>query len=277
MRKRSFSIGALSDIGYVKKTNQDRILIEIGEEKFGEFGLFVVADGMGGLSAGDKAGDIVIAEFRSWWDKELSLILNERKKLNLNIIDKKLNDLIFKINNKVMEFSRSINKRVGTTLSMLFIYRDQYIIKHIGDSRIYKINEDMIKLTKDHSWVAQQIRQGKMNIQEAVNHPRKNVLLQCIGIKETLDIFSKKGQVLEKDIFLLCSDGFYNLLKKDEILKAVIKYEKKYENPQKIIDKLIEKVKERGAVDNASAILIYHRKDEEKTNLFKRLREIIDL
>ncbi|SKC37856.1 PP2C family protein-serine/threonine phosphatase [Maledivibacter halophilus] len=269
MKKRRFSIGTLSDIGYVKKTNQDRILIKIGEEYLGEFGLFVVADGMGGLKAGDMASEIVIKEFKYWWDSRLSLVVKEMNKINLNTIGGELDNLIFHINKRIIEFGKSINGRVGTTLSMLLIYRDQYIIKHIGDSRIYKINDDMIMLTKDDSWVAEQVRLGIMNIEKAANHPKKHVLLKCIGIKEELDIFENKGEVFKEDIFLLCSDGFYNLLIKDEILRALKEF--KENDMQKTVEKLMGIVKSRGAPDNASVILIYQNCRKEKINLYEKI------
>jgi serine/threonine protein phosphatase PrpC len=275
MRKRSFSIGALSEIGYVKKTNQDRILIKIGEGQHGEFGIFVVADGMGGLTAGDRASEIVIKEFKAWWDNKLALIFNKKESVSINMIDKELNSLIINVNKKVMEFGRGINSRVGTTLSMMFIHRNEYIIKHIGDSRIYKINHEITRLTQDHSWIEQQIRSGCISKQEAVNHPQKHILLQCVGVKEVLDIFETKGEISEEDKFLLCSDGFYNLLRKNEMLKAVGAYDKNNEDVQEIVEELMGKVRIRGALDNASAILICQDRHKQKLGLFERLRYMI--
>lgn len=275
MRKRSFSVGVSSEIGYVRRTNQDRVLIKIGEELFGEFGIFVVADGMGGLTAGDKASEIVITEFKTWWHNKLAEILNTKDEVNIDIIDHELNRLILEINKKVIKFSRSIKSRVGTTLSMLFIHRNEYIIKHIGDSRIYKINRDITMLTEDHSWIAKQIRQGSINKQEAVNHPRRHILLQCIGVKEVLDIFEIKGEILEGDMFLLCSDGFYNPLKKHEIMEAVEEFKKNGEDIQEIVKKLMEKVKARGARDNASAIFICLNKDKEQSGILQKLKDMI--
>lgn len=275
MRKRSFSIGKLSDIGYVKKSNQDRILIKIGEDQLGEFGLFVVADGMGGLASGDKASQIAIMEFKNWWQNELSIFLKDNGTSSINVIDKELSKLVFKINKRIIEFGRIKSCKLGTTLSMLFIYRDKYIIKHVGDSRIYKINEDMIRLTEDHSWVADQIRQGILSQKDAVNHPKRHVLLQCIGVKDTLDIFHGKGEVSEKDIFLLCSDGFYNLLMENEILDVIKINKEDEEDIQNKVERLMKKVKARGAVDNASAILIYQNYNQEKIGVLKKLRDLI--
>jgi len=275
MKKRSFSIGALSDIGYVKKTNQDRILIKIGEDQFSEFGLFVVADGMGGLAAGDKASEIAITEFKNWWHDKLPLLLNDKRIISINIIDKELSKLVFDINKRIIQFGRTKNCKLGTTLSMLFIYRNKYIIKHVGDSRIYKINEDMIRLTEDHSWVAEQVRQGIISEEDAVKHPKSHILLQCLGVKDTLNIFHEKGDVSEEDIFLLCSDGFYNLLMKNEILDVVRENKEDEEDIQNKIERLMEKVKARGAVDNASVILIYQNYNKVKIGVLEKLKELI--
>lgn len=274
MKKRRFSVGALSDIGYVRKTNQDRILIKIGEEELGEFGVFVVADGMGGLKAGEIASEIVVKEFKYWWDNELTLTIKEMKKIDLDTISVELNRLIFNINKKIIEFGRTIDDRAGTTLSMLLIYRNQYIIKHVGDSRIYKINNDITMLSKDDSWVAEQVRLGIMSVEEAENHPRKNVLMRCVGIKKELEIFGYKGEVFNDDIFLLCSDGFYNLLTKDEIFMSIKQYKKK--NIQKVLEKLMDIVRARGALDNASAILIYQNNENKKRSFYQKIIHIVE-
>ena len=275
MRKRSFSIGTLSDIGYVKRTNQDRVLIKIGEEQFGEFGLFLIADGMGGLTDGHRASELVMREFIDWWNNNLFSIINGSGELDIDRIDRELNELIFHINKEIIRYGKSIDSKVGTTLSMLFIYRNEYIIKHIGDSRIYRIKNEVIRLTEDHSWVSEQIRQGRMNEEEAVNHPKSHVLLQCIGVRENLNIFEKKGRVLDEDIFLLCSDGFYNLLMKDEILDVVREYRVKDEDIQSKVEELMEKVKIRGAFDNASVILICQNYGKEKTGIFEKLKALV--
>lgn len=274
MKKRRFSVGALSDIGYVRKTNQDRILIKIGEEELGEFGVFVVADGMGGLKAGEIASEIVVKEFKYWWDNELTLTIKEMKKIDLDTISVELNRLIFNINKKIIEFGRTIDDRAGTTLSMLLIYRNQYIIKHVGDSRIYKINNDITMLSKDDSWVAEQVRLGIMSVEEAENHPRKNVLMRCVGIKKELEIFGYKGEVFNDDIFLLCSDGFYNLLTKDEIFMSIKQYKEK--NIQKVLEKLMDIVRARGALDNASAILIYQNNEKKKRSFYQKIIHIVE-
>lgn len=280
MIKRSFDIGALTDIGNVKRTNQDNVLVKVGDGSSGEFGLFIVADGMGGLAAGEVASRIIVDEFSQWWDQRLSIILYEDENADFNLISSELNTLITDINKKIIDFGISINEKVGSTLSMLFIYGDKYLIKHIGDSRVYMINNSMIKLTEDHSWVAQQVREGKMTREEAKNHPKRNILTRCIGVMDNIEIFESIGDISPGDDFLLCSDGFYNFLDEDEVYNFVVSYKNEDEDIQKGIVSLLERVKQRGAHDNISVIVVcqhlYSQSKSNSLNLKEIIRKIAD-
>lgn len=275
MLKRSFAIGALTDIGNVKKTNQDNILVKVGDGKSGEFGFFLVADGMGGLTAGDVASWIIVNEFSSWWEHGLTDILHRGKNVDLDLISSELDRLIRDINQKVIYFGLSINARVGSTLTMLFIYQDKYLIKHIGDSRIYRINSSIAKLTEDHSWVAQQVREGKMKEEEAKNHPKRNILTRCIGVIEDIEIFQTCGDIAPDDGFLVCSDGFYNYLSDDEIYNSVCTCKKEDADIQQSLGSLLERVKLRGARDNVSAIAVFQHLYRDCSNSMLSIKGII--
>ena len=275
--KRSFAIGALSDTGNLKKINQDRIFVKIGEDKYGEFGIFMVADGLGGLAAGDEASRIAVKECKKWWDIELSDIFRSDYDIDVKIIGDKLTALIKHINAMIINYSQSINDMSGTTISLLFIYRDKYLVRHVGDSRIYKIRGSrMALLTQDHSWVASQIKQGNMTPVQARNHPRRNVLMQCIGTKADIEIFEAMGYVDKHDIFMICSDGFYNLLDEQEILTA-LKCGGGEKEIQIAVCELMEKVKSRGAADNASVILVYQNYNRSQEGFFSKLRLILGM
>ena len=250
----SFNIGAICDVGNVKEINQDNLLIKIGETHFGEFGLFVIADGMGGLAAGEVASSIIISSFKKWWEKDLSLLLNSNN-FSLDLIDTQLKELIQIINQTVIDYGVSINESVGSTLSMLFLYNNSYLIKHIGDSRIYIINKKISKLTEDHSWVDEQLREGKLTYKEALNHPKRNVLTKCIGTFSNIEPYESKGSVMENDTFLLCSDGFYNYLDEQEILKYILKCIKNKNDVQECLSNMLKKSNLKSH-DNISAIVI---------------------
>lgn len=263
MYKHSFKISALCEIGKVKKVNQDGILVKVGEDVTGEFGLFLVADGIGGLAYGEEASEIIVNSFKEWWDKNLELFLSSRQ-FNEDAIEQELSEQVRKINNKVNSFGQCIDERIGATLSLLFIYNKRYIIKHIGDSRIYILGEQIQQLTEDHSWVAEQILEGKISKQQGKNHINRNVLTRCIGVNENIEMFESIGHIDKVDSFLICSDGFYNYLEEDEILSALNKLSTnayRYDINE-VLKVLYEKITQRGAADNISAILIcQERKD----------------
>lgn len=255
----SFNVGAICDTGNVKKINQDNLLVKIGETHFGEFGLFVIADGMGGLADGEVASGIIISAFKKWWEKDLPLLLNSGN-FTLDLVDNQLKKLIQIINETVINYGASINKSVGSTLSMLFLYDRSYLLKHIGDSRIYVINKKISKLTEDHSWVAEQLQEGNISYEEALNHPKRNVLTKCIGAFSDIELYELNGDVAENDTFLLCSDGFYNYLDEQEILKDILKCVKNKNHVQECLSNMLKKIKCKKAHDNISAIIISQNK-----------------
>lgn len=261
MNSISFNVGAICDIGNIKKINQDNLLVKIGETHFGEFGLFVIADGMGGLAAGEVASSVIISTFKNWWENDLSLLLNTNE-FNLDLVDNQLKKLIQTVNQTIIDYGTSINQNVGSTLSMLFLYNNTYLIKHIGDSRIYLINKKISRLTEDHSWVAEQLKMGKLTYKEALNHPKKNVLTKCIGVFSDIDLYELKGFMVETDSFLLCSDGFYNYLDEQEILKDILKCINNKNHAQDCLTNLLNKVKSKKAHDNISAIIVSQNKQE---------------
>jgi len=256
MPARRFVIGAMTDKGNLKTSNQDNILVKVGEGREGEFALFLVADGMGGLAAGEIASRIIADDFSFWWSNNLSDLIHKDENLNMGLLDFELNNLVKSINGNIIDFGRSINEKAGSTLSMLFVYKNYYVIKHIGDSRIYLINNTVTRLTEDHSWVAQQVKEGRLTEAEAKVHPKRNVLTRCLGVVENIQLYEKHGEVEPEDSFLICSDGFYNYVDEGEILESVSNCKKEDGDVQECLAKLLEEIKLRGAHDNVSAVLV---------------------
>ncbi|MEN8907772.1 MAG: protein phosphatase 2C domain-containing protein [Clostridiales bacterium] len=257
MIKRYFSVAAVSDVGGGKSTNQDNLLVKIGEDKYGDFGLFIVADGMGGLSYGAIASRIVVNKFGIWWETKFKEILKNYKSDVIKIVNKELNYTVEEANNEVINFSKVVGERVGTTISVLFLYKDSYIIKHIGDSRVYAVSDDLLQLTIDHSWVAREIRYGRLTEKEAKRHPRRNVLTQCIGVSKKIDIYEDYGLINKNEVYFICSDGFYRLIKGNEIQELLRDYsEKKIITLKDVASNLLENVKKRNPKDNISIIII---------------------
>jgi PPM family protein phosphatase len=261
MNKNVFDIGVESLIGFNRKINQDRLLVKVGEEdESGEFGLFAVADGMGGLSAGEKASSICIEELNSWWNEELSelLVLDVTIYETMRLISEKLENELYRINEKVISYGNEMGKKIGTTLTAAFVYMNHYVIKHIGDSRVYLLGDnDISVLTMDHSWVGEQVRSAVITPEEARNHPDKNILTQCIGVRNDIEVNSVVGELGDEGALLLCSDGFYNVISDPEIQKY-LKIYKKYRKPaQKLVEEYFGLIERREGQDDASAIVLW--------------------
>lgn len=261
MNKRTLDISANSLIGQSRRVNQDKILVKVGEEaEEGEFGLFAVADGMGGLSSGEKASSMCIEELNKWWKEDLKHLLNSEIETEekISLLSQKLEQEFYRINEKVISYGNTIGKKIGTTLSVVLIFRGKYIIKHIGDSRVYlQASNDIKVLTTDHSWVGEQVRLGIISLEEARHHPDKNILTQCIGVRNDIEINEKIGEFCEEDALLICSDGFYNVISEYEIQKYINMYMKYGKGAEKLVEEFFDLIKRRGGNDDASVIVLW--------------------
>lgn len=243
-----------TDIGISKKTNQDSLLIKHASTDMGEVLLAVVCDGMGGLSKGELASATVIRAFSQWFDQNLPYELNN---LDMQIIGSKWSLLLKELNLKIMDYSvKNGIDGVGTTFSGILFAGDQYIIAHVGDSRIYHIGSTLTQLTTDQTFVAREISRGNMTPEQAKVDKRRNLLLQCIGASKVVEPQIITGRA-ESGAYMLCSDGFRHEISETEMYESL--------NPINFMNKdamhnnskyLIEQVKSRGEKDNISVLLI---------------------
>jgi len=147
--------------------------------------------------------------------------------------------------------------QLGTTCSAFIILSDnRYVIAHIGDSRVYQFREhNMSILTTDHTFIAKEMREGRLTEEEAKVDPRRNMLLQAIGACEYIEIEMLDGLVCNKDLYMLCSDGLRHKISEVELIERFSDIESK-EELDNVTDSLVELVKERGEVDNISVIAV---------------------
>ena len=205
------NVAATTHIGHKKRSNQDRILVRVGEVDSKEFGLFVIADGMGGLSHGEKAADIAVQESDRWWNSDLRILIQKNKVTKDNIVNT-LNDLVQEIHQIIVEESNKLGESMGTTVTILLVINNQYYTVHVGDSRVYEVAQHVIQITKDHSWVQSEIDAGRLTEQEAAVHPKRNALIQCAGMPGKPKVHNRNGAMRNNSAFLLCSDGFYHYI-----------------------------------------------------------------
>lgn len=240
---------AVTDIGNKRKVNQDSY-IEIKEYINNKYvGLFCVADGMGGLSDGEYASNTATQMSIQWYRKNIDALT--KKRINEKKLNKELKRLFYEINEKIYVYGKQKNIKLGTTYSLLLILNEKYYVVHAGDSRIYmKRNEKLFLLTKDQTLVNDLVDRGLLTKEQAVSHPKKNVLANCIGCFENPCICIGSGNLDINDKFLLCSDGLYNLMTADEIFTSM-----ENENMDCIYD-MLSLVKKRGGFDNITILIV---------------------
>ena len=249
----TFTFIAETDIGNVKKTNQDSILVKHAAYNNKEVLMAIVCDGMGGLSRGELASATVIRACDKWFDQMLPF---ELENPDLNVIGGKWAVILKELNADLLKFSKIQGQSMGTTFSGIIFIDDSYLIVHVGDSRVYYLGSGITQLTKDQTFVAREIEKGKMTQEQAKTDKRRNMLLQCVGASAQVipDAIIDK---VETGAYLLCSDGFRHVISEEEIFESL--------NPVNCINKqsmhsntryLIDLVKQRHERDNISAVLI---------------------
>ena len=243
-----------TDIGISKDTNQDSILIKHAKADGGEILLAAVCDGMGGLSKGELASAVVIKAFADWFDKELPYELNNP---DMNVIGAEWSLLLKELNSKIIEYSKNSGiESIGTTFTGILFVKDQYVIAHVGDTRVYHIGRYIRQLTDDQTFVAREISRETMTLEQAKTDKKRNLLLQCVGASQTVEPQIISGKT-EKGIYMLCSDGFRHEISDDEIYAEFIPSNLKDKNSMHgRAKKLIEQVKNRGEKDNISVLLV---------------------
>lgn len=249
-----FVATADTDIGIVKTTNQDSLLIKHASyNNDDEVLMAIVADGMGGLSKGELASATVIREFSKWFEEELPF---ELEKVDMNVIAGKWSLMLKTLNSEIMEYGKTINESLGTTFTGMLFIGEQYLIVHVGDSRAYKIDSYIKQITSDQTFVAREIARGTMTPEQAKFDKRRNLLLQCVGASKVVEPQIICG-IIEKGAYMLCSDGFRHEITEEEMYESL--------NPVNLMNKnamhnnaryLIEQVKSRGERDNISVVLI---------------------
>ena len=229
----------LTDAGKVRDHNEDSVTIL--KNASNEY-LLIVADGMGGHRAGEVASSIAVAHLGTRF-QEISSVGSKLDAVNW------LNDNINEINKMILDYPKEFPEAsgLGTTLVVALLTEEFLIFGNIGDSTGYVMkNNKLLKVTKEHTLVNFLLSVGEITEEEALNHPKRNVLMKALGATEVceLDIFDVERNV---EGIMLCSDGLTNMLSKEQIEKVL---NDKELNIEEKIKKLIRKSNARGGTDN---------------------------
>jgi PPM family protein phosphatase len=236
-----FTCAARTDVGIVRSGNEDNYLM------LADRGIFIVADGMGGHAAGEVASEMAVritsAELGS-----LRGLSDEQASARLSTAIRSANEAIFE-----RTLSEHDKRGMGTTATVLVLLPRRYLIGQVGDSRAYLLrNGGFLQLTKDHSYVQEQVDAGLLTPDQARVHPYSNVITRCVGASGDVvpDIYF--GALEQGDIILLASDGLTGMLE-DAQLTRILTSEG---SPQHWVDRMITEANRRGGLDNITAIVI---------------------
>ena len=228
----------------IRSGNEDNFAVDAN----GARGIFIVADGMGGHAAGEVASEmavqIVQRELAPVADLEgeevAKLVGGTLKKANRAIHDRTLTE---------------VDKQgMGTTASVLLISGARYLIGQVGDSRIYLMRDGTLsQITKDHSYVQEQVDAGFLTPEQARYHPYSNVITRCVGASPDVEPDVYRGEARTGDLFLVASDGLTGMVD-DRRLGQLLGSRAE---PERKVQALISEANGRGGLDNITAIIVH--------------------
>jgi protein phosphatase len=230
---------ARTDVGRTRDHNEDNYGVGEGEkvERFGE--LLVVCDGMGGHAAGEVASrvavDTILSDYYAADDEERNGVLEQAFS--------HANEQIY----------ASGHGSMGTTGVAALLHHDALHIANVGDSRAYLIRDGEIRqLSRDHSFVSDQVAAGLITPEQARSSPHRNVITRALGYQSEVSVDLFRWPLQVDDIILLCSDGLHGLVTDDEIAEIATTHP-----ADEAIDRLIGLANERGGSDNITVVIAH--------------------
>ncbi len=237
------NISAISDVGKVRDINEDNYCIFKKD-----YDLLIVADGMGGHNAGEVASFLAVNTIKEHIDKYISSDMDEEA----------IKGIIYEAFNRANEKIYLHGKEntscdgMGTTATLILKNESTIFVGHVGDSKAYIIkNNNINQITRDHSLVAELVRNGSITENEAMKHPKRNIITRALGTTKNIkiDIFTLSMDPL--DSLVLCTDGLSNFVDSYEIEKILIEIK----DSSEICERLVSMANKRGGYDNITVLV----------------------
>ena len=229
-------------VGMQRSINQDYIYYTddiVGNLK----NLYIVADGMGGHRAGDKASSFAVNRFVE--------LAKENENEDSFFIMK---EVLTQVNRELIELAASEEEfhGMGTTFVAATVDEEEICVVNIGDSRLYLYSDNLRQITLDHSLVEELLRAGQIEKSRAKNHPQKNIITKALGASLSMepDFFKVEWKIGDK--VLLCSDGLSNMVDDDEIEEILAADS----DEGKIVTQLVDQANYYGGLDNIATVII---------------------
>lgn len=263
----ALEFGAQSDTGCVRENNEDSY------RAVPELRLFVLSDGMGGLAFGEVASrlavDTVVEHCREA-ESNPSLHLIGGRVEGVSSVSNRLASGIRRANEIVHRTAQENGaaQQMGATVVAIRFDGERMSLAHVGDSRAYRLRGyEFEQLTQDHSFVAEQMRQGRMTSQEAGSSTLQNVLVRALGVEPEVEVDVNEELVVQGDTVLLCSDGLTRELTDAQIAAVLADGDP----PKQSARRLVDLAKLAGGGDNITAIVVRAAKATDTFSRFSRV------
>ena len=250
-----YIVSAATDVGIIKKVNQDSFGVKVLHTRLGQMVVAVLCDGMGGLSRGEVASATVVDAFHKWILNRLPFLCEIG--ITDTVMEREWTNIVELCNRKIHAYGERAGCELGTTLTVLMLTDTRYFIMNIGDSRAYEVTDQTILLTKDHTVAARAVEMGIITEEQAMTDPGRSVLLQCIGASEQIRPDMFYGETKQDAVYLLCSDGFRHEITSEEIqhyLNPSVMYEAG--QMKQNMEAMIELNKQRQERDNITVLAV---------------------
>lgn len=252
---------ACTDIGRHRAVNQDAFLND------DQFGLYIVADGMGGHAAGEVASQESVETISDMVKRGLrtmpelrGAISEEKVRAACRMLEGAVQAATYMLF-AMAEFDRT-KSGMGTTISALLMLGQYAVFAQVGDSRIYQLRRGQVsQLTEDHTLIGWQLKQGLITEEEALRSPHKNIITRAVGNRDYVQVDTGLVDLMPGDRYLLCSDGLHGYLKVNEIPAMV------GGSLDKVATALVDLANQRGGRDNITAVVVeaFERTDDDDT------------
>lgn len=251
-------VGMCSDVGMVRQINEDSLgVFELSfttQSNRSGLGLYVCADGMGGVNAGEVASALAVDEVTSYVQGALAN-LDSSLEDPASEVKSQLQQAVKQANSRVFETGRTNSELngMGTTMTTALIFGQNVFVAHVGDSRCYLLNKDGIdKVSRDHSLVGRLVEIGQITPEQAAVHPQRNLIYRSLGTYQNVEVDLYQRPLKIGDWLLLCTDGLTGHVADDELQSIVLSAQ----DPHQAAQRLVNLANQRGGEDNITVLLV---------------------
>jgi protein phosphatase len=248
--RQAFEIASCTDPGIVRAHNEDSIAADAAN------GLVVLADGMGGYNAGEVASGIATTVITTETARALANLRLQQEQDRKLATEQLVREQVLKANTSIYQAAQSQPQYagMGTTLVMCLFYDNRVMIAHLGDSRVYRLRDDVfMQVTRDHSLLQEQIDSGLITREQAKHAQHKNLVTRALGIDPTVEPEIHDYDAKPGDVYLLCSDGLCDMVTDEDIGLTV---QALGANLKLAAQQLVQMANDNGGRDNVSVILV---------------------